>query len=689
MRAASFLLTALLEYGSVYKDVFALLNVQKRLKSGGAAMFEELDRLLTPDVFAPYRNNAEQLIQSMIGDMSLSAKVTQQVLEKAEGNPFYLEEWVNLMQDLHDIEQRPDLPVPKTLTALVLSRIDRLDWDIKLLLQKAAVIGNKFFAAILVEIEKKLQRPENISLQLAHLETSDFVHRIPDSQYSPYLFKHVITQEVAYNTLLIANRKILHRITAEVIEEQFTENIEEFYYDLAEHYSKAGMAEKTREYLKKAGDKAKAGYDNEKAVEFYDRLLLMYNEFIAQRIDTLLEKGQVLELTGKWRRCEDVYGEALRFSEEIDDKGRIGEAHRALGTIFRLQGEYEQAMTHYGKSLALFQRLGDRTGISKAVGNIGVVSWRKGDYGRAMTCFEKDLQICEELEDKQGISKVVTNMGIVHEDKGDYNAAMTCYKRSLQICEELGDKQGISIAMGNMGVVYKGKNDYNAAMVSYQKALKMKEELDDKAGVSRITANMGELHSLKGDYDAAMACYETRLKICEELGNKQGISIAVGNMGEIYKVKSDYDAALTCYNRAIEIDRELGRKSGLVYQLIAKAEVLFLLERFDEARLVNVEGQQAAQEVGRQAKIFQSNVLSAKIDFVLDKQEHAVTLLTEMLAQTKDNAQRAELHYELSQFGVEHENHRKEALRLYQKLYEKTPKVEWKKRIEKLKNKMG
>ncbi len=778
----------------VYRPEYAVLN--------GVKIRSEFSEI---ELFALDQNNAEQLIQSMIGDIDLPVNIRQQVMKRSEGNPFYLEEWVNLVKDLQGFENLANLPVPKTLTALVLSRIDRLEQDVKLLLQKAAVVGKEFFASILAEIEKKLQRPEDISLQLDHLETGDFVRQMLSSKYSAYLFKHIITQEVAYNTLLIANRKILHRITAEVIEEQFAENIEEFYYDLAEHYSKADMTEKTMEYLKKAGDKAKANYDNEKAVVFYDRLLVMYNEFIARRIDILLEKGKVLELTGKWQECVDVYGEALRFSEEIDDKGRMGEAHRTLGTIFRLQGDYEQAMAHYGKSLALFQTLGDLAGISKAVGNIGVVYWRKGDYDRAMTCFERDLTLCEELGDKRGISEAVSNMGIVHWRKGDYDAAMACFEKDLTLCEELGDKrgiseavgnmanvyvrksdydaamasyqreltlcevlgdkQGISIAVGNMGAVYKEKGAYDAAMASYQKALQLKEELRDKAGISKAAGNigevhylkgdydtamvcyeqkltlceelgdkqgissavgnmgnvylrkgdydavmacyqkqlticeelgnklgisvavgnMGEVHHLKGDYDAAMACYEKKLTLCEKLGNKQGISIAVGNMGEVHKEKGDYDAALACYKRGIAIDRELGRKYGLAHKLIANAEVLFLMQRFDEARTLNAEGLQVAGEVGRQEKIFQSKLLSAKIDFSLDNREQALKQLSEMLAQTKDEAQRADVHYELLEFGVEQEEHRKEALRLYQMLYTKTPKFEWKKRIEKLK----
>jgi predicted ATPase len=169
-------------------------------------------------------DDADVLIQSMIGDITLPPAIKQQVMEKSEGNPFYLEEWGNLIEDLPAFENLADLPVPSSLTALVLSRIDRLEHDVKLLLQKAAVVGKEFFVKILEEIEKKLHRPEDISTQLNSLEASDFIRRMLGAKYSAYLFKHIMTQEVAYNTLLFVNRRILHHITAEVIEAKVSKN---------------------------------------------------------------------------------------------------------------------------------------------------------------------------------------------------------------------------------------------------------------------------------------------------------------------------------------------------------------------------------------------------------------------------------------------------------------------------------
>jgi tetratricopeptide (TPR) repeat protein len=712
--------------------------------------------------------NAEALIQSMVGEITLPTTVKQQVMEKSEGNPFYLEEWANLVSEMPSFDNGGKaLPVPSSLTALVLSRIDRLEHDLKLLLQKAAVIGKEFFVKILEEIEKKLNRPEDISEQLSSLETGDFIRRTFGSKYSAYFFKHLITHEVAYNTLLIANRKILHRITAEVIEEQFAENIEEFYYELAEHYSKAEILNKTIEYLEKAGDKAKANYNNEKAVEFYDRLLLNLKGFenlSGLRIDILLKKGEVLQITGKWNDCKHAYAEALRGAGKIDDSRRMGESHWALSVILRLQGSYEGAMAHCERSLALFQTVDDQMGVSKAVGNMGNVHLLKSDYEAAMACYEKSLTIKEALGDKAGISYDIGNMGGVYYDTGNYEAAVACYEKKFRICGELGDKLGISRALGYMGNVYYSKGDYEFAIVYYEKDLELCEELGDKLGISKAVGNMGNVYYNQGDYETAMACYERSLKICkelgykmgisasagimgfvhrdqgnyetamtyfekvltiqEELGDKRGLSASLGNMGVIYHNKGDYDAAVTCferalrirekleykkgislavnhmgiiykdkgdyetaiayYDRAIKIGRALGINPFLCGYLMNKAEVLYLQQRFDEARVLSLEGLQIAGEVGRKETVFQGKVLLARIDFALGHQEKTVTLLSRMLTQTENKVEKADLHYELHQCGVEREEHRKEALQLYQELYTKTPKFEWKKRIEEL-----
>jgi len=322
--------------------------------------------------------DAEILIDSIASNIKLSEKVKTLLMARSDGNPFYIEEWVQLVKDMPD---KGELPIPDTLNALIISRIDRLEHELKLLLRKAAVVGRAFFVKVLTEIEKKLNNTEDITDHLRLLETSNFIIEDIEKKFSSYFFKHIITREVAYSTMLIENRKTLHRLTAEVIEEQF-EELSEFYYDLAIHYEKAENTEKAIEYLEKAGGKAKEEYQIEKAVDCYTMQLCMLEEdddessrsdFKSLVVNTKLKRGDVLELIGKWDDAITDIETALTLAEELDDKELIAKAVQKMGMMHLKKGDYEKAMKCYEKALKIDEELGDKREISRHVANMGIV----------------------------------------------------------------------------------------------------------------------------------------------------------------------------------------------------------------------------------------------------------------------------------------------------------------------------
>ncbi|MCK4358628.1 MAG: tetratricopeptide repeat protein, partial [Candidatus Cloacimonetes bacterium] len=667
-----------------------------------------------------------------------------------------------------------------TLNNLILSRIDRMEERLRLLLQKASVIGNSFLQSILEAIEKRLGNDEPIQPELSELINLDWFIKEKELEESDaqYIFKHILACDVAYQTILNYNKKILHKLIAEFVEERFKDN-KEYYVFLANHYEKAEVTEKTIEYLEKAGDYAKENYQNGLAIAFYDKLLKISDSQLvisdSKLIDIILKKCNVLQLIGKWNDAEMGFKKALSLSEKLKDKKKIGTSIGSLGWQLYLKSEYEKAMECYENQLKIAKELGDKNVISMIIGHMGVIYWEKGNYNKSMECYKKQLKISEKFRDKSGISialghigliywergeyeeamkyyekelnmsrelgnkkgiSIATgNMGNIYAKKGNYNKAMECYKKSLKIFEELGDKSGTSTAVGNMGIVYKIEGDYNKAMKCYEKQLKICKELEDKSGISYTFSNIGSVYRAKGDYgraidyhkndlkiceelkdkrgisyavsnlgnaykdkgdpQKALECYERSLKIADELGDKKRISIAVENMGIVYSEKGDYDKAMQCYDKAIFIGKELGIKIVLSEYLIDKAELLFLLKKFDESKIINEEGFQIAQEVKEKNNIFRAKVLSAKIDFALAKddtsQNNAISKLQEMLSKTEDDEEKATLNYELGIMNEElkkediSKKYKGEALRLYKELYKKTPKFEYKKRIEELK----
>jgi class 3 adenylate cyclase/tetratricopeptide (TPR) repeat protein len=652
------------------------------------------------------------------------------LLEKTNGNPLFVQQLIRyavekqvvFLQD-HTWQLTSDTPgIPATIHEILIARIDHLAEEIKDIVKAAAVIGREFDIVVLSLILKK-----DVFSQVQTISEAKIWETVKEVQYG-FQFKHALLRDTAYEMQLEARRRELHQLTAETMEKLHPGHLEERYADLAFHYEKAENRDKAIEYLQKAGDEAKAHYHNQQAIELYDRLLSQLQNvfgFTEVEIDTLLKKAEIFELIGEWKTCQVVCEEALKLSEQIDDKRRIGEANRILGIIFRGTGEYDKAMTYFEWAQELFKAMSEQAGIGRTLGdmgmvhdyrsdyemalgcyeqafkisedlgdqldmaknanNVGIVYDNKGDYDTAITWYHKSLQICETLGEKLEWSRVLNNIGVCHELQGDYEAAMVYYEQALTISEELGDRLGVAKNAYNMGIVYELKGDYNTAMTWFHKSLQIREGLGYKRGIVAVLNHIGEIRRFQGDYEAAMAYYERALPIAEALGDKLQIGIVLGNIGHVYTATEVYDKAMASYDRAIAIFQEIGSKYFLREYLIGKAEAVCSLQRYEEAQVLTTEGLQIAEELGDKEYIFKSKVLSARIAFSLGNKD-APRRLEEMLQQTEDDMEVATLSYELWKM-THNDEHRQTALTLYHPLYATTPNIEYKTRMEELQGK--
>ena len=218
-------------------------------------------------------DNAMELLASILGNINLPLEIKKQVLEKSEGNPFYLEEWISMLnetgllkkigKDNYKLKKRY-IPVPNQLSSLILSRIDKLSDEYKLVLQKASIIGREFSEKLLVKIFEQFEDEKNINIthKLLNLKKNDFIFN-HFNELNIYLFKHIITHQVVYRTILKTNRKLLHKVAGEIIENEFSDNLDIYYYDLAYHFEKADIQDKTVYFFEKSVKKAEREYDRE------------------------------------------------------------------------------------------------------------------------------------------------------------------------------------------------------------------------------------------------------------------------------------------------------------------------------------------------------------------------------------------------------------------------------------------
>lgn len=218
------------------------------------------------------------LIESLLKIENLSSKVKDRITERAQGNPFFVEEVVLSLIDTDLIYQEDDTwvarkeieteAVPQNVQSVILSRVDRLQTELKRLLQSASVIGRLFQRKVLFYIGRKEKELEK---RLLELEDRALIYKeraIPEEEYA---FKHALTQETVYQNILKTKRGTFHRDIAEAIEMLYQDSLDEYYEQLAYHYEKAGSIEKALEYLVKVGEKALASYAIEEALVYFQQ----------------------------------------------------------------------------------------------------------------------------------------------------------------------------------------------------------------------------------------------------------------------------------------------------------------------------------------------------------------------------------------------------------------------------------
>lgn len=314
------------------------------------------------------------LLDNLLRIENLPETIRTLILDKAEGNAFFLEELLRSLIDagmvvLRDGDDRAtaapaigDIEVPDTLQGVIAARIDRLPAENKRTLQTASVIGRVFQQRVLAHLRDREANREPVETALGELRRREFIHlrtaeateNLPAGTDQEYVFKHVLTQDVTYHTLLLARRRELHGMTGEAMEALFGDYLDELSPTLGYHFERAQISDKAVRYLAKAGDRARATYANAEALAFYQAALVQADRLRDQddeqagawREATLQlheNRGNVLELTARHEDARAAYENALALVSPPD---RISQSrlHRAIAKTWQLQHSYDEAL---------------------------------------------------------------------------------------------------------------------------------------------------------------------------------------------------------------------------------------------------------------------------------------------------------------------------------------------------------
>jgi DNA-binding NtrC family response regulator/tetratricopeptide (TPR) repeat protein len=350
-----------------------------------------------------------QVVRAVLPTETIPNPLTQAILAKAQGNPFFLEEITQTLveQGMRRREGGMSLPsalqLPATVQELLGARIDRLPADEKALLQTMAVIGTVCSRRQLMQI---VAQPEAEASQgLANLQAAELLYEQVSAPEPTYTFKHVLTQEVAYHTLSQARQRALHERTAKAIEALVSERLAEHYSELAYHYSRSDSAQKAVVYLQRAGQQAADRSAYHEAIthltQTVERLQRLPNTpaLMRQELDCHITLAQALSVTRGHTApdAEQAYLRAHALCEQLGDTPQQLVVLGGLRTMYEVRGDLPKARELAEELLRLAQREPDPARLMRAYISAGTTLFQLGEFVPAREYLDQALA----LEDPQ------------------------------------------------------------------------------------------------------------------------------------------------------------------------------------------------------------------------------------------------------------------------------------------------
>ena len=520
---------------------------------------------------------AAQLIQLKLRQLFptqtgvLAAALVTQLQERVQGNPFYLEE---LLNDMHDRALDPrttdtlaTLELPDSLHRLILSRMDRLSGQQQIILKALSVIGRRFLVAWLYGAFPTLVPPGGLPPELAHLAQLDLVPLDTPEPELAYLFKHIVTRDVAYESLGAATRALLHEQLASYLEQMAGAEVERLLDILAYHYEQSDNLAKKREYLRRAGEAAAARYANAAALGYLSRALaLAPPDDVGERYRLLLAREQVLALGGDREPQRADLAALVMLADQLADPAAQAEVALRQARLANDTSDLVAAEQAARAAAALAQTAGHGPLEAKATHRLGWVLRGQRAYGAAQTVLARSLALAETADDQAQLCATLNALSALAADQGNYTLAREYLERSSALARATGNRRMECHALSDLAGIA-GEQGQVVVAVSYiEQCLTAARTLGDRRFEGQTLGNLSFMRYNLGDYAAARTWGEQSLALANETGDRQQLAFTCGNLGLIALAQGDTTGASTYYQQSLALGAALGDRflSGLV-----------------------------------------------------------------------------------------------------------------------------
>jgi len=506
----------------LYRSPFTLLPGHM-LKAMGDSFREIHLQDLSP-------SEALEMTESLLKTADMPMELRSFVHEKAEGNPFYLEEVVNALIESETLVRddvswklsRPfrDSDISPTVHGVILARLDRLEKEAKRILQEASVIGRAFLYEILKRVT---ELKDHIDQHLAELERLDLIRARSLQPELEYMFKHALTQEVVYNGLLKKEREAVHRKIAQVIEQIIGDRLPEYYETLAYHYNQGLSVKKGVAYLMKSGEKSLSRYALDESHNSFQQAY----ELLSNKSElTKDEKGLLIDLLNTWapvfhyRAAYNDLWDLFKVNEEyavsIGDKAKLGMFYSWMGLGLQSLEKSRDAQHYLAKSLEIGEKIGDEKIIGCSCIWMSMMCSDIGLLDDALNYANKALEISKRIKiDPFLFLFSLRAMGWVFYYKGECKQVESVGKLMLEIGKRQSDIRSTAVGHAYVGQAHFMGGDNSSAIESLKAGISISP---DPFLSNNMKITLGAAWFFIGNLQEAEKNWQEVYSYCEQYG---------------------------------------------------------------------------------------------------------------------------------------------------------------------------
>ncbi len=553
--------------------------------------------------------NAKELLGALVGDDPGLEPLKQLLIERTEGNPFFLEESVHTLAETEVLagtrghyrltREVPKVQVPPTVQAVLAARIDRLPIEAKRLLQAAAVIGKDVPMPLLQEIADFSE--ETMRRHLAQLESGEFLYEISLFPSVEYTFRHALTHEVAYSSLLQDRRRTLHGRVMQGMEQLYADRLPEHFERLAHHAVCGEVWPKAVSYLRQAGTKAAVRSANREAVNCFEQAVNVLARLpegraaTEQAIDLRLGLWSPLMQSGQLERVLTLSQEAEAMAEKIGDEQRLARVYTLLINHHYLKGEPDLTIEYGERCLRIGDALGDVELQALARGYLGYSCHVQGLFRRAHSILRENVETLALVQGdtpsgQAGVSYTraatiaaayVTSsgwLGFTLAELGEFDAAAISLDRAQRAGEAIGPGYAQTIARTMAGLAWLHRGQLERALPALQGSLDACREKSFDVWRPIPSSLLGLTLVLLGRVEEGLPLLEDGVSLCEELGVRAYLALWTAHLGEGLAAAGQLDRARTVAQRALDLSLSHKERGHQAWVLRLLGEVAALAE---------------------------------------------------------------------------------------------------------------